>query len=157
MSDLNLETDIQNKLVSKFDFLKDHIRIQRKRRILAEAPQDKLEDVVAYAMSDCGFIYICTITGLDEGQGFGFIYHLTRTDGLILNLKITIPKEKAVLHTITGFYPSAEIYERELVDLLGVTVEGLKPGKRYPVEVVGQYRHNGQLGRQGHGEDPADS
>ncbi len=47
-----------------------------------------------------------------------------------------------MLKTITDYFSSAEIYERELVDLLGVRVEGLKEGKRYPLPddwPAGQY------------------
>ena len=51
----------------------------------------------------------------------------------ILNLKTGVPKENPVLKTIIGYFRGAEIYERELVDLLGVKVEGLPEGKRYPL------------------------
>ena len=39
-----------------------------------------------------------------------------------------MPRGKPVLETITGYYSSAEIYERELVDLLGDTGSGAWPG-----------------------------
>jgi Ni,Fe-hydrogenase III component G len=34
---------------------------------------------------------------------------------------------------VTDRFPSAHIYERELIDLLGAKVEGLPPGNRYPL------------------------
>jgi membrane-bound hydrogenase subunit beta len=34
---------------------------------------------------------------------------------------------------VTGMFPAADCYERELVDLLGFEVQGLPPGNRYPL------------------------
>jgi len=38
-----------------------------------------------------------------------------------------------VIKTITDIFPPADIYERELEDLLGAKVDGLGDGKRYPL------------------------
>ena len=35
--------------------------------------------------------------------------------------------------TVISYFPDAEIYEREVVDLFGVTIEGLPPGNSYPL------------------------
>ena len=51
----------------------------------------------------------------------------------MLNFKTGVAKNVPLLKTVTGYFPSAEIYERELADLLGVEVIGLKKGKRYPL------------------------
>jgi Ni,Fe-hydrogenase III component G len=50
-----------------------------------------------------------------------------------LNLTVAVPKENPVLQTVMGYFPPAETYERELIDLLGMKVEGLPPGSRYPL------------------------
>jgi Ni,Fe-hydrogenase III component G len=62
-----------------------------------------------------------------------FIYHLAQDTGILLNIKISVPKASPVLMTVSGYFPGAEIYEREVVDLLGAKVEGLPPGNRYPL------------------------
>jgi Ni,Fe-hydrogenase III component G len=53
--------------------------------------------------------------------------------GIMLNIKIYAPKTEPVIPTITEMFPSAEIPEREVEDLLGAKVKGLAPGRRYPL------------------------
>jgi Ni,Fe-hydrogenase III component G len=127
------EEKIQQELIKNFAFLEDKIRIQRQRRIFVEVPREKFLDVFDYAVKKQKFSILCAITGLDETTTFGFIYHIANAEGIVLNLKMNLPREDLVLKTVTDYFASAEIYERELVDLLGVKVEGLREGKRYPL------------------------
>ena len=127
------EEKIQGDLTAKFSFLADKVRIQRERRIFSDVPAANLRDVLDYAIKNLEFKFLCTITGLDEGEDLSFIYHLIRQDGIVLNLKISVPKNNPVIKTITDYFKVAEIYEREVMDLLGAKVEGLPEGKRYPL------------------------
>jgi Ni,Fe-hydrogenase III component G len=90
-------------------------------------------EVFDYAVKQLNFLILATITGLDEGTSLGFIYHLARASGIVLNLHTTAPKDKPVIKTVTEYFPSADAYERELVDLFGAQVEGLPQGNRYPL------------------------
>ena len=57
-------------------------------------------------------------------------------------MRATTPRANPHLPTITGVFPGAEPYERELADLLGITIDGLAPGRRYPLPddfPAGQY------------------
>jgi len=99
-------------------------------------------DKFSYAVKEQGFSFLCTITGLDEGEYLSFIYHLAGKDGVVLNIKTKALKDKESIKTVTGYFPSAAIYERELIDLLGAKVEGLPEGIRYPLPddwPAGQY------------------
>lgn len=127
------EKKIETQLAAKFPYLQGRIRMQRQRRLYAETTQENFEEVLLYAKQDLGFKFLCTITGLDDGQVLSFIYHLTRQDGMVLSIKISVPREKPVIKTVINYFRGAEIYERELVDLLGAKVEGLPEGKRYPL------------------------
>ena len=127
------EENIQQEFVNKFGFLTDTIRVQRPRRIWAEAGLDNFRKVLDYAVKDLGFSILCTITGLDEGARFGFIYHIAKPDGTMLNLKTWVLKKDAAIKTITDTFPAADIYEREVSDLLGIKIDGLGPGRRYPL------------------------
>lgn len=127
------EERIKGELIKKFPFFENRIRVQRARRIFAEMQEDRFFEVLEYVIGELGFSSLCAITGLDEGQSFGFIYHVSSAKGEVLSIKISVPREKIAIRTVTGYFPPAEIYEREMVDLLGVKVEGLPEGKRYPL------------------------
>jgi len=127
------EEEILKRLVEKFPFLQDKIRVQRKRRIFASVDTQNFEQVFVFAMRELGFTILCTITGLDDGATLGFIYHMARIDGITLNIKIDVPKDNPVIQTMTKYFSCAEIYEREVIDLLGAKVEGLGDGIRYPL------------------------
>ncbi len=130
---MDREEGIVRELIKKFPFLQGAARAQRIRRIVAEVSPGSFEEVFAYAIRDLGFSILCTITGLDESQALGFIYHMARTDGITLSLKFYINKDKPVIRSVIKYFPGAEIYERELVDLFGAEVEGLSEGNRYPL------------------------
>ena len=130
---MNEEEKIRQELIKKFSFLENKVRIQRVRRIYLDLPQEKFFEVFDYAVRQMRFSILSAITGLDEGATFGFIYHVANAAGIVLSIKTNIPRENLVLKTVTDYFSSAEIYERELVDLLGVHVEGLREGKRYPL------------------------
>ncbi|MCL5070471.1 MAG: NADH-quinone oxidoreductase subunit C, partial [Actinobacteria bacterium] len=71
--------------------------------------------------------------GLDEGATLGIIYHVARKDGIVINIKISVPKDNPKIKTITNYFAGAEYYEREIMDLLGAEFEGLPKGIRYPL------------------------
>lgn len=128
-----IEQDIQNKLVENFNFLDGKVNIPRPRRIFLEVENNIFTQVLEYSMKTLNFSILCTITGLDEGERFGVIYHLANTQGVVLSIKVTIPREKPELNTITAYFANAQIYERELMDLFGIKVQGLPAGNRYPL------------------------
>ncbi len=127
------EENILAAFVNKFDFLKDAIKVVRPRRMNLEVPYGKFREVLRFAVKEGEFPILCTITGLDEGESLGFIYHLAQERGITLNIKTSVPKSAPTLRTITDLFPAAAIYEREVVDLFGAEVEGLPPGYRYPL------------------------
>jgi Ni,Fe-hydrogenase III component G len=127
------EENITQQLLTKFSYLQDKIKIQRPRRILFEVDYQNFPQVFDYVVRELNFSHLCTITGLDEQDKLSFIYHLAKDSGILLNLKTSVPKENPVLKTVINYFSGAEIYERELVDLFGVKVEGLPEGNRYPL------------------------
>jgi Ni,Fe-hydrogenase III component G len=113
--------------------IKDVTRVQRIRRVWTVVSYKDFEKLLCYARDVSGFGILLTITGVDDGETLGFLYHLTRQDGTILTIKTSVPKAAPVINTVGRYFPSAEIYERELIDLIGAKVEGLPPGKKYPL------------------------
>jgi Ni,Fe-hydrogenase III component G len=133
MSDIRFADGAAEALVAAFPFLEGKIRVQRERRLWAEVELARFREVFDHAVDRLGFAIMCIITGLDEGEELGFLYHVANESGTILCLHAKAPKADPVIRTVSDRFPSAHIYERELVDLLGARVEGLPPGNRYPL------------------------
>lgn len=66
---------------------------------------------------------ISTITGYDSGKDIELIYHFP-VGRMVVNLKVRISRDKPSIETITRLFPGAELFERELHDLLGVDIIG---------------------------------
>lgn len=130
---MSAEETIKADLAAKFPYLAEKIRVQRARRIFVRVEPDNFSDVFYYLVNDAGFPILCTITGLDDGDTLGAIYHIATESGIVLSLQTNVPKDKPVLQTITARFPAAEVSERELIDLLGMQVQGLPEGPRYPL------------------------
>ena len=108
------------------------VRVSRERRVWIEVGRESFEEVFRHLVKNMGFTTLCTITGLDEGADLGFIYHLAADNGVMANVKTRCPKAQSV-KTVIEYFPGANIYERELEDLLGAHVDGLPEGARYPL------------------------
>ena len=79
------------------------------------------------------FDFLCTITGLDKVASFEAIYHFANKDGILINLKLDIPKNNPKIDSIIHIYEASLFYERELKDMFGIEVSGLPQGRRYPL------------------------
>lgn len=70
--------------------------------------------------------YLTAITGLDLGPDDGrleILYHFA-CGAAIVTFRVRIPREGAVVPSLAGVIPSISFYERELMEMFGVTVEG---------------------------------
>jgi membrane-bound hydrogenase subunit beta len=127
------EEKIKQELAEKFCNLNDSIVIKRSKSIFVDVPFQQWGEVFDYVVKNMRFSILFVITGLDEGETFGVIYHVSNDGRMALSLKTHLPKDNPVIKTVTSYFPAADIYERELMDLLGIKVEGLGPGHRYPL------------------------
>lgn len=127
------EAQIAEQLANTFPELGETIRIQRERRIFMDSSAATLDRLMDFAFNELKFISLVSLVGTDEGENLGVMYVLAADDGILLSIKRYQPKTDPVIPTMTGRFPNAEYYEKELVDLLGFRVEGLPPGPRYPL------------------------
>jgi Ni,Fe-hydrogenase III component G len=134
---------IKQAIETAFSELKDKVVMQREDRLWLDVSVDLFPKLFDYLVKQLDFSILNTITGLDEGAEFGFIYHLTEANNkVMLNLKTKILKDNGSIQSVTGYFPSAASYERELIDLFGARVEGVPAGPRYPLPddwPAGQY------------------
>lgn len=70
--------------------------------------------------------YLSAITGLDQGVEAGIIevlYHFC-AGAAVLSLRVPVPRDEAAVPSLYGLIRSVTFYERELMEMLGVTVTG---------------------------------
>ena len=72
-------------------------------------------------LKSLGISRISFITGVDTGKGMDVIYHLVYKEKTI-NLRISLDKKNLAVDTITDIYPGANLFERELYEMLGINV-----------------------------------
>ena len=131
MSELENENKLKKLLEDRFGADIGAVTVQRARRVWIETAPGHLVQVLE-CLKTCGYNYLSTITGFDEGVNLGACYHATDTH-IIATVKARAPLSSPVLPTVTGLFPGAVSYERELEDMFGIKVEGLPPGRRYPL------------------------
>ncbi len=127
------EENIKQHLITKFGIAEGNIRIARERRIFVEVAPDALPKFFDYVVKELKFCHLCTITGFDDLDRLSLMYHIAQDQNIIINVKTSVPKDNPKLPTVTGYFPSADAYEREVIDLLGFEIQGLPPGHRYPL------------------------
>jgi membrane-bound hydrogenase subunit beta len=124
---------VVSRLENRFTALTGNANVFGERRIFLDVPLESLTEILRYCNDELGFTRLCTITGLDNGETFEFLYHITQEDGLVLTLKVKTPRDNGVLPSVIPIYNGALFYELELEGLLGVTVEGLPADRQYPL------------------------
>ncbi|WP_181685693.1 NADH-quinone oxidoreductase subunit C [Halorhabdus salina] len=91
-----------------------------------------LDDAVA-TLRDAGITHLITITGVDSDEQVDVLYHFLKygeydagdlSEGVELTLRAIVPDDDPTIGTITDQIPAAGLYERELMDMLGVEVTG---------------------------------
>ncbi|MDR2962075.1 MAG: NADH-quinone oxidoreductase subunit C [Bacteroidales bacterium] len=93
--------------------------------VLAEIPAQNLVAVATQLkeQKDTQFDYLYSLTGVDYNPELGVVYHLESTT---LRHKITLvaktgDRENPRLDTVCGIWKAAELQEREVFDLFGIT------------------------------------
>ncbi|MEM5871569.1 MAG: NADH-quinone oxidoreductase subunit C [Candidatus Aenigmatarchaeota archaeon] len=86
-----------------------------------EINKDRLKPLLKHFKS-LGVYRISSISGVDVGKNIEVIYHLIHKKNTI-NIRIKLNKNNPVLETITDIYPGANLFERELYEMLGVEIQ----------------------------------
>ena len=99
------------------------------RRIFVKVAPPDLVPAVTLLRDKYDCAYLSTITGLDKGDMFEFLYHFASPVANI-NLRTEFPKSEPRIASICSVIPGAVLYERELQEMFGVTVEGIPDPRR---------------------------
>ncbi len=100
----------------------DEVKIPSDRRIFATTDEDRSR-VAMLALKERGIRHLSAISGVDRGDVITVVYQIDCRP-VLLNLKINLPKSAPKVRTITDIFPGAILYERDLMEMLGVNVEG---------------------------------
>jgi Ni,Fe-hydrogenase III component G len=105
-------------------------RPEPERMDVTIAPADLVQAVTALDAGPWG--YLSAITGLDHPAPAGTdpsqgsleaLYHFC-AGGAVLTLRVSVPHAEPTLPSVCGVIPSATLYERELIEMFGLTVTG---------------------------------
>ena len=99
------------------------------RRIFLKISPDDLVPTATLLRDKYDCAYLATITGIDNGEFFEFLYHFASPVANI-NLRTEIPRTDPHLASICGVIPGAVLYERELQEMFGVVVDGIPDPRR---------------------------
>jgi membrane-bound hydrogenase subunit beta len=94
------------------------------RRVFVKVEPQNLTAAAEVLRKDLGIWYLATISGVDEGDGFDLLYHFGPDTGS-LTIRTRIPKDQPHIESLCPVYPGAILYERELQDMFGITVDHL--------------------------------
>ena len=103
-------------------------RVPKPRRAYVLLKPECHKKAISALMKNDENIMLSTITGVDLGNEIELNYHMA-CEGAV-TLKNRVPREKPFTKTITDIIPGANLYEREVFDLLGVVFEGHPDLKR---------------------------
>jgi len=97
---------------------------------LAVEPGRLLECVQPLVEAHWG--YLSAVTGLDHGPQDGHLevlYHFCQK-AAVLTLRVMLPREAPAVPSVCGLIPSATLFERELMEMFGITCEGTPDTRR---------------------------
>ncbi len=86
-------------------------------------PATCLLDLVGLLRDTFDIHHLSAITGQDRGEALELLYHFWAGRGL--TLRVTLPYDAPRISTLAETLPGAIFYEREILEMLGVTFEGL--------------------------------
>ena len=129
-SDQNLTRDLQAQFGDAVEFVAPVCDM-----LTLQIAENRLKDVLRYLKTEATPRYqrLDDLTAIDESArrqrenfaDFTMVYHLLSFDAASrLRLKVPLQGQNPVTGSITDIWPSADWYEREVFDLLGIRFEG---------------------------------
>lgn len=73
-------------------------------------------------MKSRGLSRISSISGVDTGKNIEVLYHFIHKK-FTVNIRVPVSKKNPEIETITPLFPGANLFERELSEMLGITVK----------------------------------
>ena len=120
---MNAEAIVE-KISSEIKDKIQEVALSAPRRINVKVDREHLTAVLAYLKEQLGFTHLGTISGVDLGENFEVIYHLSNAVATV-NVRILTPRAEPKIPSVCAVIPGAILYERELQDMFGLVVENI--------------------------------
>lgn len=100
------------------------------KRVYINIKQDAIVSIAEYLFKDIGARFNIA-SGVDGRNQMEILYHFTVEDiDLVISLRVTLPKTKLEIDSLTSVFTAAHWIEREIHELLGVNFVGHPKLKR---------------------------
>jgi NADH-quinone oxidoreductase subunit C len=84
-------------------------------------PPASVLSVIRFLRDELGYGFLSNLSGVDDGTALTVVYHFSKPgDAECITLKTVLPRDGAVVESISGLYGNADWFEREAYDLLGI-------------------------------------
>jgi NADH-quinone oxidoreductase subunit C len=84
-------------------------------------PPASVLSVLRFLRDELGHAFLSNLSGVDDGTSLTVVYHVARPgDADCLALKAVLPRDAAIVESVSGLYGNAGWFEREAFDLLGI-------------------------------------
>jgi Ni,Fe-hydrogenase III component G len=94
------------------------------RRYYCDIPREGIAGLARELVEKHGLRFI-TASATDTRASVEILYHFSADgDGAVLSLRVSLPKEKLEVDSLSPFMKSAEWIEREIGEMLGVSFRG---------------------------------
>ena len=114
-----IETRFQNNILLKNSF-RDELSLT--------VTKDSLIEIMTFCKKDLGFDYLVDLTAVDNlgtNPRYEVVYELySYSDSCHLRIKVGVDESEREVSSVVGLWPTANWYEREAFDMIGLTFSG---------------------------------
>lgn len=121
---LKSDQEFRVRLEARLGTLLEDARLLAPRRIAVTTEAKHGKEVLQVLRNEFDCRHLSAISGVDTGEAFEVVYHVSAPHGLLLSLHVALPRAQPAIATITDVYPAAVLYEREVHDLFGIEFTG---------------------------------
>ncbi|MFH1424135.1 MAG: NADH-quinone oxidoreductase subunit C [archaeon] len=131
------QKELGTKLINSEIRVREHaVKKAKSVSLWMEIDKSAMKDVVKRLCEMYENPHFTVISGYQEGEDIWLIYHFTinyahKHDELALNFKFKLTKPNLKVETICDLIPGALISEREIQEMLGVTVKNIPDSRRF--------------------------
>lgn len=99
------------------------------RRVFVKVAASDLVPAVTVLRDRHDCAYLATISGVDRGERIELLYHFA-SPAASITVRTDMPRSAPRLASICSVIPGAVLYEREIQEMFGITVEGIPDARR---------------------------